>query len=237
MGGRVWWRVATRQMLDVVFPPTCVGCGARAHWLCAACQQRIERLPLPQCGSCGAVWATAEERHRCTPRAPVTVVCAAGVYAGPLRQAVIALKYQGRHGVAATLVTLLEPTMRPLVREDDLLIPVPLHPARLRERGYNQAAILAAELAERLSCDVAPDSLRRIRPTAQQTRMASAAERRSNVQGAFQTVDAAVAGRRVWLVDDVCTTGATLHAAAAALRDAGARDINGAVVARAYGQA
>jgi ComF family protein len=111
---------------------------------------------------------------------------------------------------------------------------MPLHPTRERERGYNQSAILASELQYLLPLQVAPVALQRTRATADQTAL-SAAQRTANVRGAFGASPDAVGGRRVWLLDDVHTTGATLHAGARALRDAGAREVRGAVIAVASG--
>ena len=153
---------------------------------------------------------------------------------GPLREAVHALKYHGRHGVAATLAALLAPAVASLLQEGDLLVPVPLHPTRERARGYNQAAILASELQYLLPVEVAPAALRRTRATADQTAL-SAVQRAANVRGAFTAQADVVSGRRVWLLDDVYTTGATLRAGARAMRDAGAREVRGAVVAIASG--
>lgn len=161
------------------------------------------------------------------------LVCAAGFYAGPLREAVHALKYNGRHGIGATLAGLLAPVAAPFIGADAVLVPIPLHPSRQRERGYNQARVLAVALGESLSCAVADDVLRRIRPTPQQTGMSGPAERRANVQGAFAAEPDALAGKRIWLIDDVYTTGATLHAAAQALHAVGVREVHGAVIARA----
>jgi len=142
------------------------------------------------------------------------------------------LKYQGRHGVAATLAELLAPAMAPLVGEADLLIPVPLHGTRQRERGYNQSAILAAELRFLLPLELQAAALRRTRATAQQTQL-TGAQRAANVRGAFTAEAALVQGRRVWVLDDVYTTGATMGACVRALRAAGAREVRGAVVALA----
>jgi ComF family protein len=233
---RVWWRALARQVLDATFPPRCAGCGERAQWLCPACLRRIEQLPLPQCAGCDTPVGPAE-RHRCPRRGPLGVVCAGGIYAGPLREAIHALKYQGRHGIGTTLAGLLAPSLRACAAGGDVLVPVPLHPQRERERGYNQARVLAVELADLLAWPVADDLLRRIRPTAQQTRMNGRDERRANVEGAFAATGGNLPGGRVWLVDDVYTTGATLAAAAQALRAAGVREINGAVIARARGGA
>jgi ComF family protein len=115
-----------------------------------------------------------------------------------------------------------------------VVVPVPLHPTRLAERGYNQAALLAAAAARELPAPLEPRALRRRRPTLQQAHLARA-RRLENVAGAFAPGPRApsVLGRRVLLVDDVATTGATLAACARALREAGAASVTPVVVARA----
>ena len=230
-----WWHGATRRLLDTVFPPKCVGCTARGHWLCPACLRRVERLSLPLCGICAQPVDPAGPPHGCRrASAALTTIFAVGAYMGPLREAVHALKYHGRHGVAATLAALLAPAVAPFLQEGDLLVPVPLHPTRERARGYNQSAILASELQYLLPVEVATAALRRTRATADQTAL-SADQRAANVRGAFTARADAVSGRRIWLLDDVYTTGATLRASAQALRAAGAREVRGAVVAIASG--
>ena len=218
-------------MLDTVFPPRCVGCTARGHWLCPMCLRRVERLSLPLCGICGQPVDPAGPLHGCRrASAALTTISAVGMYMGPLREAVHALKYHSRHGVAATLAALLAPAVAPLLQQSDLLVPVPLHPTRERERGYNQAAILASELQYLLPVEVAPVALRRTRATADQTAL-SAVQRAANVRGAFTAQADVVSGRRVWLLDDVYTTGVTLRAGARELRVAGACEVRGAVIA------
>ena len=115
--------------------------------------------------------------------------------------------------------------------EGDALVPVPLHPRRLRERGYNQAELLAQQMGRRLGVPVAARSLVRVRNTPAQARSENRETRRANVAAAFRAKDA-FDGRRVLLVDDVCTTGATLEACAAALREAGAQEVWGVTLAR-----
>lgn len=220
------------RLLDALFPPKCAGCKARGHWLCPDCLRRIERLSEPLCGVCRQPIAPGVAHGCRSGVASVSLLVAAGFHAGPLREAVHALKYQGRHGIAATLAALLAPVLVPLLREGDLVVPVPLHPSRERERGYNQAARLAAELTYLHPVEVVPAALRRTRDTAQQTTL-SGTQRAANVRGAFTATSPLVAGRRVWLLDDVCTTGATLGACAQAVRQAGARQVMGAVVALA----
>jgi ComF family protein len=134
------------------------------------------------------------------------------------------LKYHGRAGVAGPLGTLLaERWLAAPGCAVDGVLPVPLHPARLRERGFNQSALLAQGLAERLARPLHTDLLWRGRATAPQVGL-SPEERLNNVTGAFRAAPG-VRGGRWLLVDDVCTTGATLEACAAALRDQGARAV------------
>lgn len=229
----VSWHTATRQVLDTVFPPKCVGCAARGHWICPACLRRVDRLAAPVCGVCGQPIEQGASAHGCRQSAaPLVAIHAVGVHAGPLRKAVHALKYSGRHGVAATLAALLAPNLAAYVAAGDLLAPVPLHPERERERGYNQAAILARELAFLVPLELEPAALRRTRATAQQASL-SGARRQANVRNAFEARPDLVRGRRIWLLDDVSTTGATLRECAGELRAKGAREVRGAVVALA----
>lgn len=228
---RKWRHETARRVLDAVFPPACVGCGKRATWLCSACCRRVEWLRLPLCGRCRQPLDPQGPPHGCHPgTATPRSISAAGIFAGPLREAIHALKFHGRHGVAFTLAQEVARRMEPLLCEGDLLAPVPLHPTRQRERGYNQSAILASELTYLLSVETVPDALRRTRPTAQQVDLQTAADRAANVRGAFEARRDAVESRRVWLIDDVCTTGSTLSACTSALHAAGAREVRAAVV-------
>jgi ComF family protein len=121
---------------------------------------------------------------------------------------------------------------RSLPREGDVLVPLPLHRRRLRERGYNQSALLAAELSRLTGIELSEGALVRRTATAPQAKTASLAERRTNIAGAFARGDDRLRGRRVLLVDDVTTSGATLEAGAEALRESGAESVWGLVLAR-----
>jgi len=208
------------QLLDLVFPPRCVGCRRGGHWLCPSCVAAIAPAPARQGGL-----------------EPLAGLWAAGLYEDPLRQAIYALKYKGRRQVAGPLGRLLVETYRRQVQARPRLrpaaiLPVPLHPQRQAERGYNQSALLARALGRGLGVLVVEDALRRTRHTPQQAG-SSAAERQRNVAGAFTCPSghARLMGRQVVLVDDVCTTGATLAACAETLRTAGVREVWGLVLA------
>jgi ComF family protein len=227
-------------VLAVVFPSACPACGrllARpaAGPLCEPCWEAIPRhrsvscrcgLPAPGgAGLCG----------RCRRgRQPFAAGTSLGPYAGTLRTALHALKYRGRRRTAARLAAALveDPAVRLLLATSDLLVPVPLHPRRLRERGFNQSALLAAELGRRSGRPTLTDALVRRRDTPPQAGL-SAAARRRNVRDAFAVRRRGpLAGRVVTVVDDVLTTGATAQACALALRAAGAREVRLVTVAR-----
>lgn len=157
-----------------------------------------------------------------------------GPYDGALRVAIHELKYRGRRRVAARLAERIaaEPLSRAVLTPEVVLVPVPLHPRRKRERGFNQAELLASELGRRLFLPVRASALVRRLDTPSQTGLTALARRR-NVKDAFAVRGRAqVAGRVVVLVDDVVTTGATLRACARALQDAGAGEVRSVSAAR-----
>ncbi len=231
----------TAPLLAVVFPSACPGCGrllARpvAGPLCDACWHSLPRhsscscrcgLPLPQgrtaCGRCRG------GRQAFAARASL------GPYEGTLRLVLHQLKYRGRRRAAARLAALVleDESLRRLVETSQVLVPVPLHPRRLRERGFNQSALLAEALARATRRPCCTDALVRRRDTPPQTGL-SAVARRRNVRDAFAVRRRApVARRLVLLVDDVLTTGATALACARALGSAGAAEVRLLTVARA----
>jgi ComF family protein len=245
---RVWAGAAA----DLLFPPLCPVCGARAdpaahRPLCAGCWQAIDRLRPPWCAVCGRPFPSfeptadaggapraAELCGRCRAARPaVTWTRSAARYAGVAREAVHRLKFDGKTGLALPLGDLVvEACGLDLPEPLDLLVPVPLHPARERDRGFNQAALIAARLGRGLGLPLAIRAIRRVRPTRVQTEL-TAAERRANVREAFVVAEVArVRDRHVALVDDVLTTGATLAECARVLAAAGARSVGALTVAR-----
>jgi len=204
--------------LELLFPPRCAGClRVDTHW-CAQCQALLEKLPFPP-------QATDAET-------PFTALAAGGTHRGLLRKAQLALKYEHTPQLAGPLGARLAELVVRLGWDVDLLVPVPLHPSRERERGYNQAQLLGAVLAERLGIPQAPAALRRVVATRAQVGL-DLQQRRHNVRAAFAAERGLARGRRVLLVDDVYTTGATLGACARSLHDAGAHAIHGLTLTRA----
>jgi ComF family protein len=252
---RAWATAA----LDLVFPALCPVCTAtlaerRRDPLCGACWDRIARITPPCCDRCGVPWrasalpiGASSAALTVTPPGPAVLtpaLCGAcrieppgwdwarvgAAYEGVVRDAIHALKFRGKRALARPLAELIGEQWPPLAGDVAALVPVPLGRPRERERGFNQAALLAERLAPRLGVAVRPRWLKRLRDTQPQSDL-GASERQANVRGAFEA-RAEVAGRHVVVVDDVLTTGATVAECARALRAAGAARIGVVAVAR-----
>lgn len=151
-------------------------------------------------------------------------------YEGVAREAVLALKYKNLKAMSAPLGKFLAEKL-PEMPACDAIVPVPLHPRRLRQRGYNQSSLLAREVAKVSGLALVEGSLVRLRDTPPQARSSNSEERQANVEGAFTCCDQRLQGKRVIIVDDVFTTGATLSACATAVKAAGAVSVWGLTVA------
>jgi ComF family protein len=227
-------------VLAVVFPSECPACGQLLVQLgrgplCEPCWHSLPRHHAIAC-RCGLPLAPGlASCPRCRRGHQVFAAgCSLGPYAGALRVAIHELKFSGRRRAAARLAELLleSPATRELVATSEVLVAVPLHPRRLRERGFNQAALLAHELARRVGRPSFADALVRRLDTAPQAGL-SASARRRNVRAAFAVRrKPSVAGKTVTLVDDVVTTGATALACGRELLAAGAREVRLLSVAR-----
>jgi ComF family protein len=240
----------------VIFPTTCAICGAElieasATSVCRACWSSLEPWQGAVCARCGLPFATtagtegAEQLCAECQLAPrdFDEARSYGLYAGALRQTILLLKFRRQERLGKRLGELLAPLWMSLSKvEDPLLIPVPLHRTRQRERGFNQAELLARGLlralgrAGRQQPRLAGGILRRTRATPPQTGL-SVEARRENVRGVFAVRQAErLRGRSIVLVDDVMTTGATLSECAATLMRAGARHVLALTLARATPQ-
>jgi ComF family protein len=222
---------AWHRLIDALFPPRCGGCQADGTLWCDACQASLEYVCPPTCDRCGEPHTIGLcTKCRAQPL-QIESIHSVVIFQDKVRHAIHRFKYERLAGLAEPLGDVLAEGWRAQQLAADWLIPVPLHPARQRERGYNQSELLARRLSQRVNVPYSATALTRTRLTAVQMTL-DAAQRKANVAGAFATVDARLRGARVVVIDDVCTTGATLDACAAALLAMGAASVAGLTVAR-----
>ena len=235
------WRHAARLALDIALPTLCVACRepVDGEGVCADCWAKLSFIERPYCPKLGipfvydpgpgllSMEAIADPPAYQRARAAVR-------YDDVARTLVHALKYQDRTDLAPAMGRWMARAGRELLDEADVLVPVPLHWRRAWGRRYNQSGALARIIARQTGVKVATEALRRVRPTQQQIGL-SRSQRASNVQGAFKVAESRrseIAGRRVVLVDDVLTSGATTDACARALLRAKAAQVDVLVFAR-----
>jgi ComF family protein len=200
--------------LDFFFPPRCIACGCVGSLFCSACQAVIPfPPPVTEPGS-----VLVERR-------------ATAEYGGAVQKAIHALKYKGQRAYAEPLGQRLADELARSSWQPTLVTAIPLHKTRLRTRGYNQSALLAQAFSRRAGLPFEPVAVQRLRDTPPQVGL-GASERQANVSGAFGAEKRMVQNQRVVIVDDVCTTGATLCECARALLEAGAAQVWGLTVAR-----
>ena len=212
--------------LDALFPPRCVACGEQGSFLCPACREAMPRALPPRCPLCWQPERRGEMCGRCAQGRPAFEAARSlCVYQGPVREAVHALKYNHLSALARPMGEIMAAYVEAEALPVDMVVPVPLFGRRRRLRGYNQSALLAREVARLCGLPLAERGLARRRDTPPQARSVDAEARRRNVAGAFAAAPRRVEGRRVLLIDDVMTTGATLDACAQALRQAGAASV------------
>ena len=214
----------------------CLLCGARSGeaLICTACHADLPRSTDPACPICAAAVEHSGPGHvcgACLQHPPAFDRSYAALrYSFPADELIQALKYQDQLALAEWFAELLHETVRQAPRPD-VLIPMPLHPQRARERGFNQALEIARPLAQRLELPVDTTSLTRCRHTTPQATLPFE-QHHKNIRGAFDSSDT-IAGRHVALIDDVMTSGATLNEAARMLKRAGVAEISVWVAARA----
>jgi len=222
----IGWRSAVERALDLALPPTCAGCGVEGDHFCARCRPALEsRLERPggvEIGLEAEIPQPLLQLEWCSP------------FAGPVRAALHALKYAGERRLAEPLGRALATRWRHAGAGGELVVPVPIHAGRARERGFDQAILLARVAAGELNLPCAA-ILERHRPTARQFDLDRGA-RSGNVAGAFRLVAGGqgsrpLHGRWIILVDDVVTTGSTLAACAETLLAAGAAGVSALTVA------
>ena len=238
-----WLRRWIESGIDLLFPPHCVACKRLGSWLCPTCARSVEVIQPPLCHRCGLpVQDFAPNRvtpglcHYCRGLPQAWEGLRAYAYhGGALREAIHQFKYEEMRCLAPVLAELMAQGWADLAPDSwqpQAIVPIPLHPSRQRQRGYNQAALLARELGTHLDCPVVEGTLIRVRATAPQVGL-GVEERRANVQGAFRCRDDRLDGLHVLLVDDVCTSGSTLESACVALKATGVASVLAYTLARA----
>lgn len=221
------------DLLHLLAPALCPGCSMpdrpESSLLCDACRTSIEAAPYPE-----EIFGTILANHPDRSGLPIDAVGSLFRFSpeGPVREVIHAIKYRGCRRLAVEIgyETGLTLQVFPEFQKIDLVIPIPLHPARRRTRGYNQAELIGRGVAEALGAPIAAEGLRRVRNTGTQTRLGDEA-RRSNVRGAFEALAADLPGRTVLICDDVLTTGATMIEGARVLLAAGASRVVGGSIA------
>jgi ComF family protein len=222
--------------IDWLYPPTCGGCDCQGERWCPTCQQ-AEQICGPVCPVCGDIQTNQQVCSQCQSEPPAYLALRSwGMHRGPLQKAVHRLKYKGDIGIGEALSKHLIELYNDLKWEVDLVVAVPLSKSRLKERGYNQAGVLARPLAYAIQKPYRPEVIQRRRETRTQVGL-NAYQRQDNVKDAFQAVEEQVKGKVILMIDDVTTTGSTISACAQALSLAGASTVFGLTLARAVLQA
>jgi ComF family protein len=219
--------------LDLFFPRKCLGCGKEGNLICPACQHHLTPIVNPVCPHCGRPQASSILCPTCAA-SPSNIDCIRSPlrFEGLTRQIVHQFKYKNLRSLAQPLGLILKDY---LLREPlpvEVVVPIPLHPRRMRERGYNQSALLAKEVSRLMNLPLVENEVQRTSYILPQARTHSARERQANVKGAFNCRSFSRAGKSVLLIDDVATSGSTLDACAAALKKAGSGPVFGLVLAR-----
>lgn len=231
-----------QALVELLFPSTCLACRqplapATLPMFCPACLAEVELLRGPLCPGCGRPFPKAAGgEHFCglclTGHYHFARARAVALYTAPLAQVIHRFKYQGQTHALASFHALLALLPEAVAQPPELILPVPLHDRKLRQRGFNQAALLARAFFPREKKRVRTDLLRRERDTEPQTSLSGKA-RRQNLKNAFALREPGeVRGKRVLLVDDVFTTGTTVNECARVLKKAGAARVEVLTLAR-----
>ena len=217
----------------MLFPPVCGGCGKTGWRWCQECQKRTPRIHDPICDRCGIPTLGRSVCEKCRTNPPAyRMMRSWAVFDSPVQNGLHSMKYRRNLGLGEALAVQMVEFVKSQQWDIDLLIPIPLGKNRLKERGYNQVALVAQPLAYRTGIHYAPHALWKARETRSQVGL-NVSQRQKNVLDAYQADARSVARKSVLLMDDVSTTGSTISAGTEALLSAGAREVYGITVARA----
>ena len=222
-----------KTALDLLFPLRCIECGKEGSLICPDCRNGLSWIHQPVCPFCGVDKPLDTPCTSCPAFRPVIDGMRSPFrFEAVIRSAVHQLKYRNLRAIAIPLAKMMADFLSDNPLPYDIIVPVPLHNKRLRERGYNQSELLAKEIGKLTGVPIDKDSLTRHRHTPAQAMTKSVKERHSNPDGAFTCRNKSVCGKKVLLIDDVATSGATLDACASALKSAGAVSVWGLTLAR-----
>ncbi len=217
----------------MLFPKSCVGCGREGSFICESCRPALARIPSLICPKCGRPQINGIMCADCVNwHNNIDGIRSPFRFEGTIRQAIHQLKYRNIRALAPMLALLMHEYIMENPIPGDILVPVPLHPKRLRERGYNQSELLAKELGKLLMLPVEKKILSRIKYASPQARTTSVEQRRKNMVDAFTCQGNGLKDCRILLIDDVSTSATTMDACAKALKESGVFSVWGLVVAR-----
>lgn len=218
------------KLIDFIFPPTCAGCGKIGEMMCSDCFNQIKKID------------TQDQNNQLTQDSHLSdfinfqhlnALYSFSYYSPPISSAIKKLKYKRDIGISNLLAKFLVELYNKNKMDIDMVIPVPLNKNKIKERGFNQSFFLALPFSMTIQKPINKQSLRRLKETRSQVGL-NRQERFSNVSDAFKADPNQVQDKIILLIDDVATTGATMEACASALKSAGAKDIVGLTVARAF---
>jgi competence protein ComFC len=229
----LWTGQLREKVIEFFFPSRCLGCGKTGTFLCDQCCRKLPCISVPVCAKCGkpestgllcpACWGW--QSHIDGMRSPFR-------FDGVMRKSIHELKYHNLKAIAGSLARLLFNYLQSGPIPGEVLVPVPLHDRRLRQRGYNQSSLITRELGMLVRLPVSEDCLIRLKNNPPQAKTETVDERRKNVSNIFACGDHSLTGKQVLLIDDVCTSGATLESCATALKSNGALSVWGLTLAR-----
>ncbi|MFA6423058.1 MAG: ComF family protein [Patescibacteria group bacterium] len=209
-------------LLDTIFPKNCFVCGEENDWFCEKCLEKLNIIKTQTCYLCNRVSEKGKVCKKCKTKSNLSGVLISCHYGGATREAIIEMKYHDVFDIAKSLSKLLINTLEENDLKNFTIIPIPLHPKKLRDRGYNQSALLAEEISKHFNWPI-NTSLKKIKYTGPQKEL-KARDRKNNLRGSF-TWDSEDKISNVLLVDDVITTGATVEEVARILKLAGVKKI------------
>jgi len=225
----IWRQVSdlSDSLVNFLLPPVCAGCGKVGALVCSECRGQVQWVREPICLSCGKPGDVLVGLcNNCYRHPPSTrQIRAATLHVNPVRRILHLMKYQGYFALADPLATIMFQAWPRWQTQIDIVIPVPLHTERKRKRGYNQAELLVKSMGKKTNWDIVPEALIRRKRTTPQVGL-TINQRQRNVRGAFTADESIVSEKRILLVDDVCTTGATIDSAATELLEAGAFSVD-----------